>query len=69
MSRSLGVYVHHSAGPQQQTVRTIQNFHMDSRGWSDIAYNWLVNDQGDIFEGRGWGIVGGATKNENSTSH
>ena len=69
MKRSDGVYVHHSAGPQQQTVKMIQDFHMDIRGWSDIAYNWLVNDRGDIFEGRGWGIVGGATKNENSSSH
>jgi hypothetical protein len=69
MRSSKGVYVHHTAGPQNQTVREIQNFHMDVKGWSDIAYNWLVDDAGNIYEGRGWGIVGGATKGENSSSH
>lgn len=36
-------------------VRTIQNFHMDTRGWADIAYNFLVCPHGYVFEGRGWG--------------
>lgn len=29
--------VHYSEGPTSQTVRQIQNFHMDGRGWSDIG--------------------------------
>lgn len=33
-------------------VRTIQNFHMDSRGWNDIAYNALYCGHGFVFEGR-----------------
>lgn len=37
-------------------VRGIQNYHMNSNGWNDIAYNWLVNADGDIYEGRGWGV-------------
>ena len=37
-------------------VRAIQNFHMDNRGWSDIAYSFLVCKHGVIFEGRGVGI-------------
>lgn len=37
-------------------VRTVQNAHMNGRGWSDIAYSWLVCRHGTIFEGRGWGI-------------
>jgi len=28
---------------------------MDSRGWADIAYNFLVCPHGYTFEGRGWG--------------
>lgn len=36
-------------------VRGIQNFHMDSRGWADIAYNALVCPHGYVFEGRGPG--------------
>lgn len=36
-------------------VRTIQAFHMDTRGWADIAYNFVVCPHGYTFEGRGWG--------------
>jgi hypothetical protein len=34
-------------------VRTIQDFHMDANGWSDIAYSYLVCVHGFVFEGRG----------------
>lgn len=37
-------------------VRSIQNFHMDDRGWADIAYSFLVCIHGYVFEGRGRGI-------------
>jgi len=66
---SNGIYVHWSAGPKTQTPRQIQDFHMDSRGWSDVAYSWLVDDSGVIYEGRGWGVVGGHTAGYNSSSH
>ena len=36
-------------------VRAAQNFHMDGRGWSDIAYNGLPCPHGYVFEGRGIG--------------
>lgn len=42
---------------------------MDSRGWADIAYSFLIGDDGTIFEGRGFGVVGGHTAGDNSTSH
>lgn len=38
-------------------VRGIQRFHMGpSRGWADIAYNFLVCQHGYVFEGRGFGV-------------
>jgi hypothetical protein len=37
-------------------VRGIQAFHMDGRGWSDIAYNALVCPHGYVYEGRGPGV-------------
>lgn len=37
------------------TMRSIQNYHMDTQGWSDIAYNLCVCQHGYIFEGRGKG--------------
>lgn len=52
-------------------VRGTQNFHMDGRGWSDIAYNFLVCQHGYVFEGRGLNVVNGAngTNTANQTSH
>lgn len=37
-------------------IRGIQRFHMDSRGWSDIAYSMFACPHGHLFEGRGKGI-------------
>lgn len=34
-------------------VRNIQNYHMDTKRWDDIAYNWLVCPHGYVFIGRG----------------
>lgn len=37
-------------------IRGIQNFHMDGRGWSDIAYTMFACPHGELFEGRGKGV-------------
>jgi hypothetical protein len=46
----------------------VQNFHMDGRGWNDIAYNWLVCKHGYVFRGRGWAVRSAATGATNSES-
>ncbi len=46
-------------------VRGIQNFHMDGRGWSDIAYTDFACPHGYLFEGRGKGVGTAA----NGTTH
>ncbi|MFI6813785.1 N-acetylmuramoyl-L-alanine amidase [Nonomuraea sp. NPDC050328] len=52
-------FVHHTTGPTTQTVRSIQAFHQGpQRGWADVGYNFLVDDRGRLFEGRGWLAVG-----------
>lgn len=52
-------------------VRGIQDFHMDGRGWSDIAYNFVECPHGFTFEGRGLNVINGAngTNEGNRTSH
>lgn len=40
------------------SAQNIQNFHMDSRNWSDVAYNFMVGGDGAVYEGRGWLFVG-----------
>lgn len=37
-------------------VGAIQDFHMDSRGWADIAYTAMVCPHGYVFEGRSVGV-------------
>uniref|UniRef100_W8BZR2 Peptidoglycan-recognition protein LE n=2 Tax=Ceratitis capitata TaxID=7213 RepID=W8BZR2_CERCA len=49
-------------------IRDIQCFHIESREWNDIAYNFLVGCDGNVYEGRGWGVVGAHTIGYNSKS-
>lgn len=65
------LWIHHTGTEQHgaTAMRAIQRYHQDTRGWKDIAYNFLIDDNGTIYEGRGAAIVGGATANDNSGSH
>lgn len=47
-------------------VRAIQAFHQNTRGWQDIAYNWLVCQHGGVYEGRGWNVMSAATFGHNA---
>lgn len=47
---TMGSFPHASCATK---VRAIQNFHMDSRGWQDIAYSLLVCPHDYVFQGRG----------------
>jgi len=63
VSASRGAVVHHTAGTNDYTpaesasiVRATQAYHMKSRNWCDLGYNFLVDKYGQIFEGRNGGI-------------
>lgn len=74
-----GVFLHYTAAEWDRTdspkdsydrVRRIEAFHMGpSRGWNSIAYSFLYDRHGQIFEGRGWGVQGAHTVGFNSTAH
>lgn len=68
--RTQGIVLHHSgvksANPGPAQVKNFERYHMQTRGWRGIAYNWLVDADGVIYEGRGHGVVGGATRGWNS---
>ena len=53
-------------------LRGIQNFHMDTRGWNDIAYNFVIDRFGRIWHGREGDIhepiTGGHTTGLNAES-
>lgn len=51
-----------------QQVRAIQRFHMDTRGWLDIGYHWLIAPDGTVFAGRPVGQVGAHAAGHNTAS-
>jgi hypothetical protein len=46
-------------------VRGIQRYHMETKGWNDIAYSFLVCKHGYVYEGRGYKTRSAATGNDN----
>lgn len=60
-----------SFAAEERMVRSIQRYHMATRGWSDIAYNWLVGQSGRVYIGRGLGIRSAAngTNRGNDSSY
>ncbi|WP_244176803.1 FG-GAP-like repeat-containing protein [Streptomyces albus] len=57
------VFVHHTVGTNSYScaespalVRGIMAYHVESEGWNDLGYNFLVDKCGRVFEGRGGGI-------------
>ncbi|MBX2926612.1 MAG: N-acetylmuramoyl-L-alanine amidase [Saprospiraceae bacterium] len=55
--------VHHSATTNTATnwpavVRSFWDFHVNTNGWADIGYNWLIDPNGVLYEGRGDNVLG-----------
>jgi len=51
--------VHHSAGSNTSSdwpavVRSIYTLHTQTNGWIDVGYNWLIDPNGVIYQGRAW---------------
>ncbi|XP_048242634.1 peptidoglycan-recognition protein SC2-like isoform X2 [Haliotis rufescens] len=66
-------FIHHglsspcsSQSSCSERVRSYQNYHMNTRGWSDIGYSFLIGEDGNVYEGRGWDRIGAHTKGYNS---
>jgi N-acetylmuramoyl-L-alanine amidase-like protein len=62
-STILQAHVHHTATSNTYApadvpamIRSMYKYHTHSLGWSDIAYNFLVDNYGTIWEGRAGGI-------------
>ena len=62
--RALGVVVHHTVSANRYAcsqvpalLRGIQRYHMDSNGWNDIGYNYLIDRCGGVWEGRAGGLT------------
>ncbi|XP_055851973.1 peptidoglycan-recognition protein LB-like [Episyrphus balteatus] len=70
------VVVHHSYIPDvcnttdacKASMRSMQDFHMDDHGWDDIGYNFAVGADGNVYVGRGFGVVGAHAPRYNNKS-
>lgn len=40
-------------GEERSLMRSTQDFHMDTRGWSDFAYSFAIMPSGRCYRGRG----------------
>ncbi len=63
--------VHHSAGSNTASdwaavVRSIWHYHVDVHGWADIGYNWLIDPNGVLYEGRPDNVKGAHFSGHNS---
>lgn len=72
------LYVHHTYEPSSpclnfkicsQNMRSMQRFHQEDRGWSDIGYSFVVGSDGYVYEGRGWSYLGTHTRGRNSVGY
>ncbi|MFD0401795.1 peptidoglycan recognition protein [Kitasatospora sp. NPDC127121] len=57
------VFVHHTAtatdyacSDAPRVIRSIYQYHVQSSGWRDIGYNFLVDRCGTVYEGRAGGV-------------
>ncbi|KAF6293434.1 peptidoglycan recognition protein 4 [Rhinolophus ferrumequinum] len=51
-----------------QRLQTLQTQHVHNNSWCDVAYNFLVGDDGSVYEGVGWDVQGVHTQGYNNVS-
>jgi hypothetical protein len=60
------IIVHHSALPVTDGPREIQDMHFRFKGYADIAYQFLIDETGQIYEGRSLTVRGAHTGGHNT---
>ncbi|KAK2139603.1 hypothetical protein LSH36_1696g00014 [Paralvinella palmiformis] len=69
-------FIHHTGDQSCKTIpqcsriiRGIQNDHMYEKRYNDIGYSFLVDDEGRVYEGRGWSTLPAHSPVYNYMSH
>nr|CAD7454711.1 unnamed protein product [Timema tahoe] len=58
----------HNQNTCSAIVRSYQNYHIDTKGWNDIGYSFVIGEDGHVYEGRGWDFVGAHAPGYNTQS-
>ena len=67
--------VHHTAAPitdvskAPRHILAHQTYHQKGKGWADIAYHFLVDPGGNIYQGRDPAVRGDTATNYDPTGH
>ncbi len=67
--------VHHTGRPLRRNsdapraIRIHQTFHQVDRGWPDVAYHFIIDLEGNVYECRPTGAVGDTGTNYDPTGH
>ncbi|WP_417200096.1 N-acetylmuramoyl-L-alanine amidase [Bizionia sp.] len=48
VSAAINITIHHTAGPENASLESIAKFHVEKRGWPEIAYHIAINQDGAI---------------------
>lgn len=62
------VFIHHSVYLKDDIAVTVQNLQSSKivyYGHDDVCYNFMVANDGTVFEGRGWDLAGSHTRSYN----
>jgi hypothetical protein len=60
------IVIHHSATTFNDTPRDIQRIHIESERYADVAYHYLIDNAGLIYEGRSINVRGAHTGGHNT---
>ncbi|XP_073693642.1 N-acetylmuramoyl-L-alanine amidase-like [Garra rufa] len=72
------LFIHHTYSPSRpcttfdqcaSDMRSMQKYHQQTNGWSDIGYSFVAGSDGNMYEGRGWNWVGAHTSGYNSKGY
>ncbi|WP_326797439.1 N-acetylmuramoyl-L-alanine amidase [Streptomyces sp. NBC_01808] len=71
LSERRSFFVHYHGDPPAHATgkavpKDVERIHLGN-GWSGVGYNFMVDQNGAIYEGRGWGLVGAHCPGHNRT--
>jgi N-acetylmuramoyl-L-alanine amidase len=55
----------HSQSQNRERIRQIRNLHVNNNGWGDIGYHFIIDRNGQIWEGRPLKWQGAHVRNQN----